>query len=329
MTDASLLLDKSQLLEIYRDMITIRRFEEKAMDLFGKGLIPGLIHLSIGQEAVATGVCANLRKDDYILSTHRGHGHCLAKHADPSKMLAELLGKETGYCKGRGGSMHIGVPDLGILGCTGVVGAGIPIATGVGLSIQVRGTDQVVVSFFGEGASNSGAFHEGINLAAIWNLPVIFVCENNLYMEFTPIKETTRVSDMAEKAAAYKIPSEVVDGMDVMKVYQAAGRAVQRARSGNGPSLLEFKTYRYRGHHEGDVKRGATYRSEEEIKAWEARDPILSLRNHLLKSNGVSEEELTRIQQEVEARIGEAADFAIESPSPSPGTVTDYVFVSK
>ncbi len=329
MTDTALLLNKSQLIEIYRDMLTIRRFEEKAIDLFGKGLIPGLIHLSIGQEAVATGVCANLRKDDYILSTHRGHGHCLAKHADPSKMLAELLGKETGYCKGRGGSMHIGVPELGILGCTGVVGAGIPIATGVGLSIQVRGSDQVVVSFFGEGASNSGAFHEGINLAAIWNLPVIFVCENNLYMEFTPSKETTRVADIAEKAAAYKIPSEVVDGMDVLKVYEAARRAVQRARSGGGPTLLECKTYRYRGHHEGDVKRGATYRSEEEIKAWEARDPISLLRSHLLNSKAASEQELSRIQQEVEARIEEAAKFAVESPAPSAATVTDYVFVSK
>ncbi len=329
MTDTALLLNKSQLIEIYRDMLTIRRFEEKAMDLFGKGLIPGLIHLSIGQEAVATGVCANLRKDDYILSTHRGHGHCLAKHADPSKMLAELLGKETGYCRGRGGSMHVGVPELGILGCTGVVGAGIPIATGVGLSIQVRGTDQVVVSFFGEGATNSGAFHEGLNLAAIWNLPVVFVCENNLYMEFTPIKETTRVADMAEKASAYRMPSEVVDGMDVLKVYEAAKRAVQRARTGGGPTLLELKTYRYRGHHEGDVKRGATYRSEEEMKAWEARDPIVLLRDHLLKSKAATEQELNRIQQEAEARIEEAAKFAVESPAPSPDEATDYVFVSK
>jgi TPP-dependent pyruvate/acetoin dehydrogenase alpha subunit len=225
--------------------------------------------------------------------------------------------------------MHIGVPELGILGCTGVVGAGIPIATGVGLSIQVRKTDQVVVSFFGEGASNSGAFHEGLNLAAVWNLPVIFVCENNLYMEFTPIKETTRVTDMADKAAAYGIPSEVADGMDVLKVHEAARRAVQRARSGGGPTLLELKTYRYRGHHEGDVKRGATYRSEEEMKAWEARDPILQLRDHLLKSHAATEQELNSIQQEVEAHIEEAAKFAIESPAPSADTVTDYVFVSK
>jgi len=322
-------LDKSQLLDLYRTMLMIRRFEEKAMELFGRGVIPGLIHLSIGQEAVAAGVCANLRKDDYVLSTHRGHGHCIAKGADPSKMMAELLGKETGYCKGRGGSMHIAVPDLGILGCTGVVGAGIPIATGVGLSIQIRRTDQVVVSFFGEGATNTGAFHEGLNLAATWKLPIVFACENNMYMEFTPIKETTPVSDMAEKAAAYRMPSEVVDGMDVLKVFQASRRTVERVRSGSGPSLLEFKTYRYRGHHEGDVKRGATYRSEDEIKAWEARDPILSLRNHLLKSIGVSEPELSGIHNEVDARLEEAARFALDSKQPSSDTVLDYVFANE
>lgn len=323
------LLDKSQLLELYRTMLTTRRFEENAMELFGKGVIPGLIHLSIGQEAVAAGVCANLRKDDYILSTHRGHGHCIAKGADPSKMMAELLGKETGYCKGRGGSMHIGAPELGILGCTGVVGAGVPIAAGVGLSIQVRGTDQVVVCFFGEGATNTGSFHEGMNLAATWKLPVLFACENNLYMEFTPIKNVTPVSDMAEKAAAYRMFHEIVDGMDVTKVYDASRRAVERARSKGGPTFLEFKTYRYRGHHEGDVRRGATYRSEEEIKAWEDRDPVLNLRNQLSKSIGITESEITSIQTEVEARLQEASKFALESPLPRADSVLDYVFAGE
>ena len=323
------LLDKSRLLEIYRTMLTIRRFEETAMELFAKGVIPGLIHLSIGQEAVAAGMCANLRKDDYILSTHRGHGHCIAKGADPSKMMAELLGKETGYCRGRGGSMHIGAPEVGILGCTGVVGAGIPIAAGVGLSIQVRGTDQVVVCFFGEGATNSGSFHEGMNLAATWKLPVIFACENNLYMEFTPIKDVTPVTDMAEKAAAYRMFHEVVDGMDVTKVYDASGRAVERARSHAGPTFLEFKTYRYRGHHEGDVRRGAAYRSEEEIKAWEDRDPLLSLRNQLSKSIGVTESEITSVQTEVEARLQEASKFALDGPLPKADSISDYVFAGE
>ncbi len=320
------MLEKPQLVELYRTMLTIRRFEETAIDLFGKGVIPGLIHLSIGQEATATGICANLRKDDYILSTHRGHAHCLAKGADPSKMMAELLGKETGYCKGRGGSMHIGVPEIGILGCTGVVGSGIPIAAGVGLSIQVRGTDQVVVSFFGEGATNTGAFHEGLNLAAVWKLPVVFACENNLYMEFTPIKETTLASDMAEKAAGYHIPSEVVDGMDVMKVLEAGKRAIERARSRGGPTMLELKTYRYRGHHEGDVKQGATYRSEEEMKAWKARDPIPAFRDYLTKSQRLPEAEITKVQNEVDARIAEAAKFALESNPPATSTVKQYVF---
>ncbi len=319
-------LEKSLVLDMYRTMLTIRRFEETAIELFSKALIPGLIHLSIGQEAVATGICSNLRKEDYVLSTHRGHAHCIAKGAEPSRMLAELLGKETGYCKGRGGSMHIGVPELGILGCTGVVGAGIPIATGVGLSIQVRRTDQVVVSFFGEGATNTGAFHEGLNLAASWKLPVVFACENNLYMEFTPIKETTPVSDMAEKARAYRMPSDVVDGMDVLKVHEAAKEAIERARKGGGPTLLEFKTYRYRGHHEGDVKRGATYRSEEEIKQWESRDPILNLRNYLLNSNVVNEAEMTSIDKQIDSLLEEATSFAVNSKPPAIDMVSAFVF---
>ncbi len=323
------LLDKSRLLEIYRTMLTIRRFEETAMELFGKGVIPGLIHLSIGQEAVAAGMCANLRTDDYILSTHRGHGHCIAKGADPSKMMAELLGKESGYCRGRGGSMHIGAPEVGILGCTGIVGAGIPIAAGVGLSIQVRGTDQVVVCFFGEGATNTGSFHEGMNLAATWKLPVIFACENNLYMEFTPIKDVTPVSDMAEKAGAYRMSHEVVDGMDVTRVYDASRRAVERARSHAGPTFLEFKTYRYRGHHEGDVRRGAAYRSEEEIKTWEDRDPLLIVKNQLSKSVGITESEIASVQREVEARLQEASKFALDGPLPRADSILDYVFTGE
>jgi TPP-dependent pyruvate/acetoin dehydrogenase alpha subunit len=295
------------------------------MDLFGKGLIPGLIHLSIGQEAVPTGVCANLGIHDYILSTHRGHGDCLAKGADPGKMMAELLGKKTGYCEGRGGSMHIGVPELGILGCTGVVASGIPIAVGAGLSIQQRKTDQVAISFFGEGATNAGAFHEGLNLAAVWKLPVIFVCQNNLYMEFTPISETSAVTDIAEKASAYHIPSSIVDGMDVMKVYEGAKPAIERARNGGGPSFLECKTYRYRGHHEGDPKRGAGYRAIQEMEDWEKKDPILRLRNSLLNTYNISEKEMAGVEAEVEKKIDAAGKFAIDSPHPSAEEVTMYV----
>jgi TPP-dependent pyruvate/acetoin dehydrogenase alpha subunit len=306
-------------------MILIRKFEEKAMDLFGKGLIPGLIHLSIGQEAVPTGICANLGIHDYILSTHRGHGDCIAKGADPGKMMAELLGKKTGYCEGRGGSMHIGVPELGILGCTGVVASGIPIAVGAGLSIQQRKTDQVAISFFGEGATNAGAFHEGLNLAAVWKLPVVFVCQNNLYMEFTPISETSAVTDIAEKASAYHIPASILDGMDVMEVYEGAKPAIERARTGGGPSFLECKTYRYRGHHEGDPKRGAGYRATQEMEEWEKKDPILRLRNSLLNVYNFGEKEVSEIDAEVEKKMDEATKFAIDSPHPSAEEVALYV----
>ncbi|MDH5532610.1 MAG: thiamine pyrophosphate-dependent dehydrogenase E1 component subunit alpha, partial [Candidatus Bathyarchaeota archaeon] len=236
------------MIEVYRKMLEIRRFEEKVYDLYGENLVPGTIHLYAGQEAVAAGVCANLRSDDYITSTHRGHGHCIAKGAQLKRVMAEILGKKTGYCSGKGGSMHIADFSIGMLGATAVVGAGLPIAAGAGLSIRLRKTDQVVACFFGEGASNQGTFHEGINMAAIWKLPVLFVCENNLYAMGTRQSIVMAIENVADRATAYGIPGVVVDGNDVMAVYEAAREAVERARSGKGPTLMECKTYRHKGH---------------------------------------------------------------------------------
>jgi len=243
-----LTLPKTKLIEIYRKMLEIRHFEEKVFDLYGQNLVLGTIHLYAGQEAVAVGVCANLRKDDYVTSTHRGHGHCIAKGARLDKTMAEILGKKTGYCKGKGGSMHIADFSIGMLGATAVVGAGIPIAAGAGLSIKLRGTDQVVACFFGDGASNQGTFHEGINIASVWKLPVIFVCENNLYAMGTRQSIVMAIENIADRAVAYGIPGVVVDGNNVLAVHEATQKAVERARKGEGPTLIECKTYRLKGH---------------------------------------------------------------------------------
>jgi pyruvate dehydrogenase E1 component alpha subunit len=321
-------LGKEKLAEIYRRMLKIRRFEETLSKLWAEGFIPGLIHLYIGEEAVAVGACANLQKEDYITSTHRGHGHCIAKGGDIKRMMAELFGKKTGYCKGKGGSMHICVPEIGVVGCSGIAGGGIPIATGVGLSIQIRKTDQVCVCFFGDGSSNTGAFHEGINLAALWKLPVIFLCENNLYAISVPVSKSVPTKNVADRAAAYGISGIVVDGMDVIAVYEAVHGAVERARRGGGPTLIECKTYRFRGHFEGDPKRGAIYRSEEEIQAWEKRDPIKNLREKLLREKILTEKEINAIEKLVEEKVEEAVNFAKESPLPSPGEATEDLFVS-
>jgi len=321
-------LRKEKLAEIYRRMLEIRRFEETLSKLWAEGFIPGLIHLYIGEEAVAVGACANLRNEDYITSTHRGHGHCIAKGGDLKRMMAELFGKRTGYCKGKGGSMHICVPEIGVVGCSGIAGGGIPIATGVGLSIQLRKTDQVCLCFFGEGASNTGAFHEGINLAAVWKLPVIFLCENNLYAISVPVSKSVPTKNVADRAAAYGIPGVVVDGMDVIPVYEAVHEAVERARRGGGPTLIECKTYRFRGHFEGDPKRGAIYRSEEEIQVWEKRDPIKSLREKLVEEKILTEGEINAIEKSVEKAVEEAVNFAKESPFPAPEEATEDLFVS-
>lgn len=319
----TLVLPTERLVEMLRTMWRIRAFEEKAEELYSLGKVHGTMHLSIGQEAVATGVCAALRPDDYILSTHRGHGHCIAKGGDVRRMMAEFLGKETGYCRGRGGSMHIADLKTGNLGANGIVGGGLPIATGVGLGIKMRGLDRVCVAFFGDGAANEGAFHESLNLAAIWGLPVVFVCENNQYAMSMPVQRSMRIAQIADRACAYGIPGRTVDGMDVLAVYEAAWEAVERARTGGGPTLLECVTYRYRGHSRSDRQR---YRTREEVEAWRTRDPIARLESLLLSQGTLTENDLHQVRAEVRAEIEEAVRFAEESPEPDPAQLLEDVY---
>lgn len=317
------MLEKSKLLEMYRQMLTIRSFEEKVFELYGQNLVPGTIHLYAGEEAVAVGVCVNLRQDDYITSTHRGHGHCIAKGAKLDKTMAEILGRKTGYCKGKGGSMHIADFSIGMLGATAVVGAGIPIATGAGLSIKLRGTDQVVACFFGDGASNQGTFHEGVNLAAIWSLPVVFVCENNLYAMGTKQSRVMLVDNIAERAVAYGIPGVVVDGNDVLAVYEATHEAVARARRGEGSTLLECKTYRLKGHSRFDP---AAYRPKEEVDEWLKRDAIALFQTKLLERGILTETDTKRILQDVRNEVEKGTKFALDSPFPEPHEALDDVY---
>jgi pyruvate dehydrogenase E1 component alpha subunit len=307
-------LEKEKLVEMYRKMLEIRFFEEKVFELYGQNLVPGTIHLYAGEEAVAVGVCSSLRRDDYITSTHRGHGHCIAKGADLKRTMAEILGKKTGYCKGKGGSMHIADFSVGMLGATAVVGAGIPIAVGAGLSIKLRKTDQVVGCFFGEGASNQGTFHEGINMASAWKLPVVFVCENNLYAMGTRQSRVMAIENIADRAVAYGIPGVVVDGNDVLAVSEAAQTAVETARRGEGPTLIECKTYRQKGHSRVDPAR---YRPKEEVEEWLAKDPIKRFKEKLLQTNTLTKTEIQQIEKEVSAEIEEAVKFAVESPFPA------------
>jgi len=306
-------LSKEKLVEMYKKMFEIRCFEEKVFELYAQNLVPGTIHLYAGEEAVAVGVCSNLGKDDYITSTHRGHGHCIAKGAELKRIMAEILGKKTGYCKGKGGSMHIADFKVGMLGATAVVGAGLPIAVGAGLSIKLKGTDNVVACFFGDGASNQGTFHEAINMAAVWKLPVIFVCENNVYAMGTRQSTVMLVKNIADRAIAYGIPGVAVDGNNVLTVYEAAQKAVERARKGEGPTLIECKTYRHKGHSRIDP---AKYRSKEEVEEWLRKDPIKGFKEKLLQTNILLEAEIQQIEKEVSAEIEEAVKFAIESPHP-------------
>ncbi|MEM2917395.1 MAG: pyruvate dehydrogenase (acetyl-transferring) E1 component subunit alpha [Candidatus Bathyarchaeia archaeon] len=317
------MVEKEKLIEMYRKMLEIRYFEEKVFELYGQNLVPGTIHLYAGQEAVAVGVCSALRKDDYITSTHRGHGHCIAKGARLEKTMAEILGKKTGYCKGKGGSMHIADFSINMLGATAVVGAGIPIAVGAALSAKLRKTDQVVACFFGEGASNQGTFHEGINLAAVWMLPVIFVCENNLYAMGTRQTRVMLLENVADRASAYGIPGVVVDGNDVLKVYEAAGQAIKNAREGKGPTLLECKTYRHKGHSRFDP---ATYRPKEEVEKWLKEDPITRFQAKLLEMNVLSEAEMEKIRLDVKVCVENAVKYALESPYPSPEEALEDVY---
>lgn len=318
-------IEKSILLEMYRKMEQIRQFELKAVELFTAGELPGFLHSYLGEEASAVGVCMNLRKNDYITSTHRGHGHVIAKGADLKKMMAELFGKITGYCRGKGGSMHIMDRELGILGANGIVGGGIPIATGAGLSIKIRKTDQVVACFFGDGASNQGSFHESLNLASIWNLPVVYVCENNLYAESTSQKYHQKIKDIAVRAKAYDIFSEIVDGNDVLDVYEKASRAIERARNGEGPTLLEVKTYRWLGHYVGDP---GVYRPKEEVEEWKAKEPIGRFKKVLIENKVVGEKELEKISKEVEEEVEEAVRFSRNSEDPDVSVALEDVFVS-
>lgn len=312
----------------YAEMLRIRLFEETVNELYTAARMPGLAHLYIGEEAVAVGVCMALRDDDYITSTHRGHGHCLAKGARVDLMFAELLGKAAGYCKGKGGSMHIADQERNNLGANAIVAGSAGIATGAAMSARQRGSDQVAACFFGEGALGQGVLYEVMNMAALWRLPVIYVCENNLYNEYTPFTETTS-GDVSARAAAFGIPVEEVDGQDVRAVHEAMARAVKRAREGGGPGFLHCRTYRFRGHHVGDVDR-TYYRSKEEERRWmEERDPIRILGEWLVKEGLATVTDLERVTEELATEVKHGAEFASAAPYPEPSEVTADVYAAQ
>lgn len=318
-------IDVEQLLHMHHQMVRIRTFEEKVNELYLNAIMPGLAHLSIGQEAVAVGVCEALEHEDYITSNHRGHGHCLAKGASVDRMFAELLGKEAGYCRGKGGSMHIADPDSGNLGANAIVGGSAGIATGAALSAKRRGTQQVAVCFFGEGSLGEGLLYEVMNMAQLWKLPIIYVCENNLYNEYTPYTEAT-AGKLIDRPKAFGIHVEEVDGQDIMLVYETMQRLVERARLGEGPAFLLCNTYRYHGHHVGDIDR-AYYRSKEEEQKWKTqRDPIQLLTEKLLGSGMVDQNMLDQIQAEAKAEIETAAEYAINAPYPDLNEVDQHVY---
>lgn len=304
-------------------MLLIRRFEERAAELRMAGLIPGFLHPYIGQEAVAVGVCAALGRDDVITSTHRGHGHMLARGASPARMYAELYARCDGYNRAKGGSLHMIDTDLGFLGANGIVGGGIPLATGAGLQLKRTGVKAVAVSFFGDGATNEGAFHESLNLASLWKLPVLYVCENNLYGEFTRQDRHQTVKDIAVRAASYEMPGVIADGNDVLDVYRVAREAAGRARAGEGPTLVEAKTYRHRGHYEGDM---GAYRPPGEVAEWLARDPILTFGARLVSEHGVEQGALDEVAAGIERTLDEAAAFAGGSPHPAPEEALEDVY---
>ncbi|GAB7078775.1 thiamine pyrophosphate-dependent dehydrogenase E1 component subunit alpha [Megalodesulfovibrio paquesii] len=315
--------DKKTLMGMYITMNKIRLFETKLQEFFAAGKIPGFVHLYLGEEAVATGTCANLTRHDKITSTHRGHGHLLAKGGDLKLMMAEIFGRKTGYCKGKGGSMHIADFDLGILGANGIVGGGGPLAAGAALASKYRKTDEVTICFFGDGASNQGTTQEALNLASCWKLPLVFVNENNGYGISCPQCKSMAVTDIADRAAAYDMPGVVVDGNDVLAVYEAVGEAVRRARKGEGPSLVECKTYRWRGHFEGDA---CTYRCTEELEAWMAKDPIPRFAAKLVESGVATQAELDKIAADIAEEVKQAVDFAEQSPFPDVAELTADIY---
>ncbi len=319
-------LTKNVLMEMLKKMMEIRYFEEKVVDQYARGAVPGLAHLYIGEEAVAVGACMNLTDDDYITSTHRGHGHCIAKGGDLKPMMAELFGKRTGYCKGKGGSMHIAAYEKGILGAMGIVGSGGPIAVGAALGIKKQKLDRVVVCFFGDGASNEGATHEAMNLASVHKVPVVFVCENNLYGISVAQHRHQAIKDIAVRAAGYNMPGVIVDGMDVVAVYEAVNKAGKRAKAGEGPTLVECKTYRFRGHHEGDPNLGTRYRTKEEMSAWKEKCPIDSLKKKLIRDKIAKQKEIEEIEEDVKRRVEEAFEYSRVSPFPEPEETLDDLF---
>lgn len=321
-------LSHDQRIDLYKKMVKIRLFEEKVQDLYARGAVPGLIHLYIGEEAIAAGVCIQLRKDDYITTTHRGHGHVIVKGAELKYMMAELFGKKTGYCKGKGGSMHIADVNIGILGANGIAGGGIPIAVGAALSSKMRKTDQVTVCFFGDGASNNGVFHEGLNFASVHRLPVVFVCENNLYGISVSQKQHQAIQDISVRGTAYNILGATIDGNDVLAVYEVSSKAIERARKGGGPTLIECKTYRWRGHHEGDPNQGRRYRTTEEIEEWMKRCPIKRFEKKLAAEKILNKNKIKKVWEETGREIEEAVEFASQSPFPEPQDLYEDVYVS-
>ena len=317
-------LSNEELLNLYEKMLLIRRFEERVSDLFAKGKLPGFVHLYIGQEAVAVGACDALRIDDYITSTHRGHGHTIAKGGNIQKMMAELFGKETGYCRGKGGSMHITDMSIGMLGANGIVAGGPPIAVGAAYgAAKIRNTDQVALSFFGDGATNEGPFSEACNMASAWKLPVIFVCENNMFGVSTNLRRVSPTVDVASRAAAFAMPAVTVDGNDVLAVREVTLEAISRARNGEGPSFIECKTWRHHGHFEGE---NPTYRDSSEHIEWMKKDPIQKYSKTLIDSNTASNEEINQIELKVKSLIEDSVQFAINSPFPKPEEALEDVF---
>jgi len=318
-------LTNEKMIKMYSNMVQIRMFEERVAELFSAGKIPGFVHLYVGEEAVATGVCASLRPTDYITSTHRGHGHLISKGGDIKLMMAELLGKKTGYCKGKGGSMHIADVGLGILGANGIVGGGPPLAAGAALAAQYQGRDDIAVCFFGDGASNQGTTHEAMNLATCWKLPVVFVNENNLYGISSCTRNSMCVADIADRASAYDMPGVVVDGNDVMAVYEAALEGINRARKGEGPCLIECKTYRLRGHFEGDP---CAYRNDDELNEWKDKDPLPRFESKLLEMDVLTPDKVSDIRSSIENALAEAVKYAEQSPFPEVDEITEDVYTA-
>ncbi len=314
-------------MDLHRRMVRIRLFEEAAGRLAEAAKLPGFLHLYVGEEAVASGVCAALNDDDHITSTHRGHGHLVAKGGDFNRMMAELMGKSTGYCKGKGGSMHISDLDLGMLGANGIVGAGSPIAVGAAFANKYRGRGQVAVAFFGDGATNIGAFHEAANMACALHLPIVFACENNEYGEFTPRSKTMAITDIVDRAVGYGMPGVIVDGMDVVAVHEAAVEAVARARRGEGPSLIESKTYRFYNHH-GVQNLGLKYRTDDEVAGWKQRDPIFSYEERLIEAGTASADEIEQVWAALRADIAAAIQFAEDSPLPEPDQLMANIYTT-